>query len=141
MGDTEDAIRNLAAYIESMSSDARQLCRLLRRLIAANKIKVANFDDYPDPVRLGLAWGFIDAASQLASVDFAEIRPTLPILFGRLRVPTEPDTIDYDAWELAEKLARTKQPNFAKARDKAGSVAPMTMFLFDSPWRQIPSTF
>ena len=131
MGDTEDAIRNLAAYIESMSSDARQLCRLLRRLIAANKIKVANFDDYPDPVRLGLAWGFIDAASQLASVDFAEIRPTLPILFDRLRVPTEPDTIDYDAWELAEKLARTKQPNFAKARDKAGSVA----------WKYIPAAF
>ena len=29
MGDTEDAIRNLAAYIESMSSDARQLCLLI----------------------------------------------------------------------------------------------------------------
>ena len=74
----------------------------------------------PIPCVLGLAWGFIDAASQLASVDFAEFGPTLPILFGRLRVPTEPDTIDYDAWELAEKLACTKQPNFAKARDKSG---------------------
>ena len=57
MGDTEDAMGNLAAYIESMSSDARQLCRLFSRLITAKGIKVANFDDYPDPVRVRACMG------------------------------------------------------------------------------------
>ncbi|HET9574202.1 MAG TPA: hypothetical protein VFP29_10820 [Methyloceanibacter sp.] len=98
MDEGEQALAELASRIERMDARAKNLAHTLSRLVAVNRIYVSNFDQYSETIRLGLAWGFIDAAAQLAELHVNQIAPALPVIFGTLRLDDGlvGDVLDFD---------------------------------------------
>lgn len=58
MDEGKKLLLNMAADIAGMSDEVRRVLRSASKLIQVNRVNVANFSDYAEPLRLGPRLGF-----------------------------------------------------------------------------------